>query len=156
MNYLSFIPIMKLLIIRERKGMNLCAVDLNTGFNTVINKILLQVLQNEYAVGGSVYSWCKSCLPLRTFVLKLVVTYQQKETHSSVLEGSVAGPQFFNIYASTLFNIIPEDIGLNSFADVCTIHDACNLDDRYECMSAMHSLENTLLHVEKRMSGNSL
>ena len=41
--------------------MKLCAVDLSTAFDTIDN-ILLQVLQNKYGVGGSVYSRCKSYL----------------------------------------------------------------------------------------------
>ena len=74
----------------------------------------------------------------------------------SVPQGSVAEWQFFHTYASTLFDVIPENTGLNSFTDDHTIHNAYNLNDKYECMSAMHFLKNALLDVEKWMSGNQL
>ena len=34
------------------------------------------------------------------------------------------------------------------FVDDHTIHNAYNMDGKYECMSAMHSLENILLDTE--------
>ena len=46
--------------VERGKVMNLCAVDLSTAVDILNNKILPQVLQNKYGVGGSVYSWCKS------------------------------------------------------------------------------------------------
>ena len=73
-------------------------------------------------------------------MLKLVIMYQQHIIDYSVSQDSVAGPQFFNINASTLFDIIQEDTDINSFADDHTIHNAYNPQDKYECMSAMHSL----------------
>ena len=53
------------------KIMILWAVDLSTALDTVDNKILLQVLQNKYGVGGSVYRLCESYLSLRKFCVKI-------------------------------------------------------------------------------------
>ena len=43
----------------------------------------------------------------------------------------MAEPEFFNIYAGTLFDV-PEDTVLNSFADDHTIYNAYNPDEKYE------------------------
>ena len=96
----------------------LVAIDLSAAFNTVDHTILLQVLNAKYGITGKALKWFDSYLRDRSF--KVVIEDKYSKPHSldvSVPQGSCAGASIFNLYCSTLHEIVPSDLTLSSFAD---------------------------------------
>ena len=96
----------------------LIAIDLSAAFDTVDHNILLQVLQNQYGVGGTVLSWIDSYLRPRSCRVSInTVQSSTRLLECSVPQGSCLGPWLYLTYAGTLFDVIPPTISVYAFAD---------------------------------------
>ena len=93
----------------EKKSITaLVAIDLSAAFDTVDHGILLQILNAKYGITGQALKWFDSYLSDRSF--KVVIGDKYSKPHSltvSVPQGSCAGVSVFNLYCSTLHEIIP-------------------------------------------------
>jgi len=81
----------------------LCLLDLPSAFDTVDHDLLLQRLECQFGLCGTVLQWIRSYLSNKTFrvvygdVLLFVVYVM-----CSVPQGSVLGPLFFILYMADL------------------------------------------------------
>ena len=101
----------------HRNDVLLVLLDLSAAFDTVDHQVLLKRLRDDFGVCESALKWCASYLIGRK--QSVVIGSSISRPHDmdcSVLQGSVAGPFMFTIYASPLERII------RSFGIDCMIY----------------------------------
>ena len=84
----------------RQEGLQTVACDHLAAFDTVDHCLLIEVLQKIAVLGSSVISWCQSYLESRTCQVTVgAAASNKKDLLLSVLQGSLAGPWFYLIYA---------------------------------------------------------
>ena len=82
-------------------------------FNVVDHDLLLTVLNKAYNIGNDVLNRYKKYLkPQR---IKVAINSKYSEEKFSIPQGSVQGAFLFIAYASTIQDVIKEDLSLNGF-----------------------------------------
>ena len=80
--------------------------------------MLLRVLETRFGIAGDVLRWMESYLRPRYLAVQVPgCTSHSLDITFSVPQGSCLGPVLFSAYSSTLVDIIPEGIGVRSYAD---------------------------------------
>ena len=79
-----------------------------------------------------------------------------KSLYFSVPQGSLASPNLYSAYASTLQEIVPENVGLNGFADDHSLKRSFKADDRKAEQTTISTLQNCLMNVKILMDENRL
>ena len=74
----------------------------------------------------------------------------------SVPQGSLAGPNLYSAYASTLQEIVPKNVCLNGFADDHSLKRSFKADDRNAEHTTISTLQNCLKNVKLWMDENRL
>ena len=74
----------------------------------------------------------------------------------SVQQGSLAGPNLYSAYASTLQDVVPDDVGLNGFVDDHSLKRSFKPDDRKAEQTFISALQNCLMNVKTWMDENRL
>ena len=98
--------------------MALVAIALSAAFDTVDHNILLDILNAKYGITGQALKWFDNYLTPRSFKVVIDNKYSKPcDLEVSIPQGSCAGVSIFNLYCSTLHEIIPPDLSLSSFAD---------------------------------------
>ena len=97
----------------------LSLLDLSAAFDTVDHELLLQRLERQFGLCGTVLQWVRSYLSGRTFrvvysdVMSFIVYVP-----CSVLQGSVLGPLFFILYMADLADRVAKySVSLHAYAD---------------------------------------
>ena len=135
----------------------MCMIDLNAAFDMVDHQILLQVLQSRFGVLGSALAWFESYLQLRFCKVKVGTKFSTiRCLDCSVPEGSLAGPDLYSAYASTLQEIVPDNVGLNGFADDHSLKRSFKADNRKAEQTTISTLQNCLMNVKIWMDENRL
>ena len=87
-------------------------LDLSASFDTVDHDLLLEALEKQYGIVGTVRQWYTSYLKPRPFKVSIRgTTSQPRQLDYSVPQGSVQGAFLFIAYASTL-NLVVQPNGL--------------------------------------------
>ena len=73
-----------------------------------------------------------------------------------VPQGSLAGPNLYSAFVSTLQEVVPDDVGLNGFADEHSLKRSFKADDRKAGQSTISALQNCLMNVKTWMDENRL
>ena len=135
----------------------MCMIDLSAAFDTEDHQILLQVLQSIFGVSGSALAWFDSYLRPRFCKVNVETKYStNRPVDCSVLQGSLAGPNLYLAYASTLQEIVPEEVCLNGFADNHSPKRSFKEDDRKAEHTTISILQNCLKDVKLWMDENRL
>ena len=98
----------------------LAVMDLSATFNTVPHDWLLEVLNCKFGLEGTALQWTENYLRPRFFKVCINNEYSEtKKLTCSVPQGSASGANLFTCYASTLDEVLTEDIKLelNGFAN---------------------------------------
>ena len=97
----------------------LMLLDLSAAFDTVDQKKLLQILRNEIGIIGTALKWFESFLVGRSQKVKIGDAYSVVvQLLFGVAQGSVLGPELFNIYIRSLYSYIqPAKFDIFGFAD---------------------------------------
>ena len=97
-------------------------LDLSAAFNMVEHNLLLEVLDERFGIKDKALHWYEQYLKPRIFRVCIIDNYSQEKTMEfSVPQGSTQGAFLFISYASTLDEVVPNDLQLNGFADVHSI-----------------------------------
>ena len=135
----------------------LVAIDLSAAFDTVDHAILLQVLSAKYGITGQALKWFDSYLSDRCF--KVVIGDNYSKPHSltvSVPQGSCAGASVFNLYCSTLHEIIPKDLVLSGFADDHSVRRSFKAGCRKDETKTNQILAECMLNIKSWMDSMRL
>ena len=121
------------------------AIDLSAAFDTVDHGILLQVLHKMYGIDGKALNWFESYLADRKFQVCVNGSYSKVETFNySVPQGSCCGANLFCVYASSIRNIIPQNINLSAYADDHTLFKDFDPNTEYAELDTLQDLCKTL------------
>ena len=103
-----------LLIAADNHKVSLFAsIDLSAAFDTVDDSILMKVLESNFGVTGAALKWFNSYLESRSQHVKINnVLSDKSELRFGVPQGSCAGPILYSVYASTLSNVIDNNISV--------------------------------------------
>ena len=97
----------------------LMLLDLSAAFDTVDQAKLMEILKSEIGIEGTALKWFKSFLMGRTQKVKINNTYSSESPlRYGVPQGSVLGPDLFNIYTRSFYKYIePAKFETLGFAD---------------------------------------
>ena len=141
----------------HQKVTALVANDLSAAFNTVDHSILLSVLSKKLGVAGSALKWFETYLYPRACKVNVGNSYSEvKDLNFSVSQGSCCGPFLYLAYASTIQEVVPNDISLHGFADDHALKRCFQARNSHQELTVMQSLENCLKDVNKWMGCNRL
>ena len=103
----------------DQKPTILMLLDLSAAFDTVDHNKLLYILHREIGVDGIALKWFKSFLIGKTQRVKMNDSCsKESELLHGVAQGSVLGPDLFNIYIRSLYSYIkPSLFSIFGFAD---------------------------------------
>ena len=97
-------------------------LDFSVAFDTVDHKILSSVLEHNFGLEDTVRNWFNSYLNLRSCKVNIGKEYSSKQNLPfSVPQGSCAGAQLYNLYCSTIWEIVNPPLILHGFADDHTV-----------------------------------
>ena len=98
--------------------MSLTVMDLSTAFDTIDHSILTSVLINKFGIKDTALKWFNSYLQPKSFKVAVNGKYSEvKQLLFGVPQGSCLGANLFNLYCSTIYNVVPSDLHLSGFAD---------------------------------------
>jgi len=111
----------------------LVGLDLSAAFDTVSHDTLIQRLQTEFEVTGTVLSW------LRSQSVKLGNHQSPAVNHNVVVpQGSVLGPILFAVYCSPVGDVVAwHGVHYHQYADDTQLHLAMRADNTDAGLSAL-------------------
>ena len=103
----------------NQKITSVVILDLSAAFNTIDYGLLLQVLCNRFGIPGSALKLYTTYLKPRRFRVCINGHYssEKKTMYISVPQGSIQGAFLFIAYASTITEVIPNSLQLDTYAD---------------------------------------
>ena len=136
-----------LLIAADNHRVSLFAsIDLSAAFDTVDHSILMKVLESNFGVTGAALKWFNSYSESRSQCVKIDNVLSDKlELRFGVPQGSCAGPILYSVYASTLSNVIDNNISVMGYADDHALYSISSTDKE----SVSLTLANIELRLEK-------
>ena len=136
-----------LLIAADNHKVSLFAsIDLSAAFDTVDHSILMKVLESNFGVTGTALKWFNSYLESRGQRVKIDnVLSDKSELRFGVPQGSCAGPILYSVYASTLSNVIDNNISVMGYTDDHALYSTSSTDKE----SVALTLANIELCLEK-------
>ena len=93
---------------------NMTALDLSAAFNTVDHAVLLQTLTDKFGITEHALHWFEEYLQPISFKVLINNSFSKEiNLKYSVPQLSVAGANIFNLYCSTLSDVIPTGLQLS-------------------------------------------
>ena len=113
------------------------ALDLSAAFHTVDHEVLLSLLKHNFGLEDTVLNWFDSYLHPRSCKVSIGKEYSlEQNLPFSVPQGSCTGAQIFNLYCSTIQEVINPPLNLHGFTDDHTVESkfmAGHCDDEKRC-----------------------
>ena len=125
---------------------------ISAAFDTVSHEILLSILSNKYGIKSKALKWFDQYLRPRSFKVTVNGAYsKERDLEVSVLQGSCVGANIFNLYCSSLQDVVPDDLQLSGFADDHSVRKAFKAGNTTEEISTISKLESCLLSIKQWM-----
>ena len=108
------------------------ACNLSAAFDTIHHGILLEVMSENFGVKDTALLWFDSYLRPRSCKVNIGKLYSSNRSLDfSVPQGSCAGAQLFNVYSSTLTEVVKPPLNSNvyGFADDHSVRDSFKAND---------------------------
>ena len=139
----------------RKKCVAMACIDLSAAFDTVDRDILLEVLRLKFGITDRALDLLESYCGPRGFRVKICDSQSDySDLHYGVAQGSCLGPVLYSCYASTLIDVIPEEIDIHGFADDHSFKK--EFTPRIDEVVTVTQLENTLVDVKSWMDANRL
>ena len=123
-------------------------------FNTVDHSILTSTLKTKFGIKELALKWFDSYLQPRSFKVAVNWKYSdEKQLTYSVPQGSCSGAYLFNLYCSTLNDIIPSDLHLSGFADDHSVRKEFRANDRNAELQTKEEIEECMVNIRSWMDG---
>ena len=131
---------------------SLVALDLSAAFDTVDQEILLSILSIKYGIKSKDLKWFDQYLRPRSFKVTVNGVYSKdRDFMVSVPQGSCVGANIFNLYCSSLQDVVPDDLQLSGFADDHSIRKTFKAGNVNEEINTIIKLESCLLSIKQWM-----
>ena len=142
-----------LLAFEHQPIMALVAIDLSAAFDMVNHTSLLDILKAKYGITGQALKWFDNYLRPRSFKVVIDNKYSKPyDLEVSVPQGSCVGVSIFNLYCSTLHEVIQSDLSLSSFADDHSIRRIFKAGSNAQEETTIHSLQTCMLNIKSWMN----
>ena len=114
----------------------LLLLDLSAAFDTVDHARLLEMLNHEIGLQGTVYHWFSSFLKGRQQAINIKgCKSDYKDNIHGVPQGSVLGPPLFNIYVRNLIRTVKKaGFSMHGYADDHQVFRAFHIDFQYNAI----------------------
>ena len=133
------------------------ALDLSAAFDTVECKILSSVPEHNFGLDDTVLNWINLYLNHRSCKVNITKDYSSSQNLPfSVPQGSCAGGQLFNIYCSSIQDIVNPPLTLLGFADNHTVGNKFKPGDWSDEVRCMEELEKCATDLKVWMNENRL
>lgn len=136
----------------------LVLLDLSAAFDTLDHSVLSNRLDTVLGIKGKALSWIKSYLTDRyqSITINETVSSVSKLCYG-VPQGSVLGPNLFNIYTTPLVSVIEKhNIKFHMYADDVQLYINFNPSSQMDTENAVSSMEACLQDIKMWMSENYL
>ena len=128
--------------------MSLTVLDLSAAFDTVDHSILTSTLKNKFGIDELALKWFDRYLQPRSFKVAVNGKYSdEKQLTYSVPQGSCAGAYLFNLYCSTLNDIVTSDLHLSGFADDHSVRKEFKANDRNAELQTKDDIEKCMTNI---------
>ena len=133
------------------------ALDLSVAFDTVNHKILSSIPEHNFGLEDTVLNWFNSYLNHRSCKVNMGKEYSSSQNLPfSVPQGSCAGAQLFNLYCSSIQDIVNPPLTLHGFADDHTVGNKFKPGDWADETRCMEELEKCVTDLKVWMNENRL
>ena len=133
------------------------ALDLSVAFDTVNHKILSSIPEHNFGLEDTVLNWFNSYLNHRSCKVNMGKEYSSSQNLPfSVPQGSCAGAQLFNLYCSSIQDIVNPPLTLHGFADDHTVGNKFKPGDWGDETRCMEELEKCVTDLKVWMNENRL
>ena len=133
------------------------ALDWLVAFDTVDHKILSSVLEHSFGLEDIVLNWFNSYLNHRSCKVNIGKEYSSRwNIPFSVPQGYCASAQLFNLYCSTIQEIVNPPLTLHCFADDHTVGNKFSPGDWGKEARCMYELEKCVADLKVWMNENRL
>ena len=143
-----------ILWLMERQQVTAIAIlDLSVAFNTVDQKILLQILKQNFGFCGNALHWFQNYLKTWSFMVDINGKYSKlMDLKFSVPQGSCSGANLFTYYCSLIKDSIPSSVTLSGFADDHSIRKSFTAKCYVSEENKFNTMENTLTRIADWMT----
>ena len=132
--------------------MSLTALNLSAAFDTVDHSILTSTLKTKFGINELALKWFDSYLQPRSFKVEVNGKYSdEKQLTYSVPQGSCSGAYLFNLYCSTLNDVVPSDPHLSGFADDHAVRKEFKANDRNAELQTKEEIEECMVNIRSWM-----
>ena len=141
-----------LLACEHQSVMSLTVLDLSAAFNTVDHSILTSTLKSKFGIDELALKWFDNYLQPRSFKVSVNGKYSdEKQLTYSVPQGSCSGAYLFNLYCSTLNDILPSDLHLSGFADNHSVRKEFRANDRNAELQTKEEIKECMVIIRSWM-----
>ena len=132
--------------------MSLTVLDLSAAFDTLDHSILTSTLKTKFGINELPLKWFDSYLQPRSFKVAVNRKYSdEKQLTYSVPQGSCSGAYMFNLYCSTLNDIIPSDLHLSGFADDHSVRNEFRANDSNAELQTKEEIKECMVNIRSWM-----
>ena len=131
--------------------MAVMACNLSAAFDTIHHGILLEVMSENFSVKDTALLWFDSYLRPRSCKVNIGKLYSSNRSLDfSVPQGSCTGVQLFNVYSSTLTEVVKPSLKSNvyGFADDHSVWDSFKANDQADELECIGRLEDCAMDLK--------